>query len=157
MSSAAVRRLTNARGAVKPPHWSALMVLCKVLFILTLCFGPGACMCGFLRCGLSGLSGDTHGDRFRPQHLCQGLTSHSPFHPIAPPTTPATSATSSSVDSGCVVKSGSRWACAASPHPHAHTNTNTRRPALGLLLPPPPPLPIHTQALASSHVSSPLE
>ena len=43
MSSATASRLSNARGAVKPLHWGALVMLCKVLFALTLCFGPGAC------------------------------------------------------------------------------------------------------------------
>ena len=34
-------RLGHAREAVKPPQWGALMKLCKLLFVCTVCLGPG--------------------------------------------------------------------------------------------------------------------
>ena len=40
-------RLRNARDAVKPPQWGALMKLCKLLFVCTVCLGPG--VWGFIR------------------------------------------------------------------------------------------------------------
>ena len=40
-------RLGNARDAVKPPQWGALMKLCKLLFVCTVCLGPG--VWGFIR------------------------------------------------------------------------------------------------------------